>query len=190
MNNLEAVSDAELYRRMCDGDFPKHERDAAFTEIYRRYSPRLYAYCRRIMGDDAAAHDAFQETFVRFFTAADRDRTMTNLPAYLLRIARNVCLNTKRSSHPTVELEDFHMVTRSSPYENDELAELLAHALQLLPVEYREAFVLHEYQGFSYAEIGEMIGVSADVVKVRAFRARQKLRAILAPYFFDRTEES
>jgi RNA polymerase sigma factor (sigma-70 family) len=114
---------------------------------------------------------------------------MTNLPAYLLRIARNVCLNLKRSQHSTIELEEYHLATRDAPYENDELAELLAHALELLPIEYREAFVLHEYDGLSYAEIGELVGVSADVVKVRAFRARQKLRSILAPYFSDRTED-
>jgi RNA polymerase sigma-70 factor (ECF subfamily) len=190
MSRLDALSDAELYARMSDGArYSKRERDAAFAEIYRRHSPRIYAYCRRIMGNDAAADDAFQETLVRFFTSADSTRTMTNLPAYLLRIARNVCLNLKRSQHSTIELEEYHLATRDAPYENDELAELLAHALELLPIEYREAFVLHEYDGLSYAEIGELVGASADVVKVRAFRARQKLRSILAPYFSDRTED-
>ncbi len=190
MKELEALSDAELYVRMCDSArYSKRERDAAFTEIYRRHSPRIYAYCRRIMGDDAAADDAFQEAFMRFFTSADGTRTMTNLPAFLLRIARNVCLNHKRMQHSTIELEDYHAVSRDTPYENDELAELLAHALELLPIEYREAFVLHEYDGLSYGEIAEIVGTSADVVKVRAFRARQKLRKILAPYFTDRTED-
>ncbi|MCS7000586.1 MAG: RNA polymerase sigma factor [Bacteroidota bacterium] len=189
MNKLDHRSDAELYQQMCNTASSKRERDAAFTEIYRRYSPRVYAYCRRILGDDTSAQDAFQETFVRFYTAADVERTMTNLPAYLLRIARNICLNLKRSQRPTVELQDFHAIIPDHPYENNELASLLAHALELLPMEYREAFVLHEYEGFSYAEIGAMTGTSADVIKVRAFRARQKLRKILAPYFSDRTED-
>lgn len=190
MQKLDAVDDAELYRQMCDRSISKRERDAAFAEIYRRYSPRLYAYCRRILGDESAAQDAFQETFVRFFTSAESARTMTNLPAYLLRIARNVCLNMKRSQHQTVELQEFHIVTRENPYENDELAELLAYALNLLSIEYREAFILHEYEGYSYAEISQMTGVSTDVVKIRAFRARQKLRRILAPYFSDRPEDT
>ncbi|GIV54965.1 MAG: RNA polymerase sigma factor [Candidatus Kapaibacterium sp.] len=190
MSDVEALSDAELYTRIGDSTrYSKRERDAAFAEIYRRHSPRIYAYCRRIMGNDASAEDAFQETFMRLFTSADSTRIMTNLPAYLLRIARNVCLNLKRSQHSTVELEEYHAITRETPYENDELAELLAHALELLPIEYREAFVLHEYDGLSYAEIGQLVGTSADVVKVRAFRARQKLRKILAPYFSDRTED-
>ncbi|RMF33854.1 MAG: RNA polymerase sigma factor [Chlorobiota bacterium] len=190
MNDAGALSDAELYVRMSDTErYSKRERDAAFTELYHRHAPRVYAYCRRIMGDDDVAKDAFQEAFLRFYSSADPTRLMTNVPAFLLRIARNVCLNIKRSARPTLELEDYHNITREQPYENDELAELLARALELLPLEYREAFVLHEYEGLSYAEIGAMTGVSADVVKVRAFRARQKLRTILAPYFSDRTED-
>lgn len=133
MRELEALSDAELYRRMCDGELSKRERDAAFTELYHRHAPRVYAYCRRIMGDDDVAKDAFQEAFMRFYSTADPTRTMTNVPAFLLRIARNVCLNIKRSARPTLELEDYHSITREQPYENDELAELLARALELLP---------------------------------------------------------
>jgi RNA polymerase sigma-70 factor (ECF subfamily) len=190
MNDTGALSDAELYVRMCDSErYSKRERDEAFTELYYRHSARIYAYCRRIMGDDELAKDAFQEAFMRFYSSADPSRTMTNLPAYLLRIARNVCLNLKRNARPTIELEDYHHVTSIHPYENDELAELLSHALDLLPIEYREAFVLHEYEGLTYPEIEAITGVSADVVKVRTFRARQKLRKILAPYFSDRTED-
>lgn len=183
MPNLTTLSDTELYVQMCNAARSKRERDAAFAELYRRHSPRVFAYCRRILGDQSAAEDAFQETFMRFFTSAQPDRTMTNLPAYLLRIARNVCLNIKRQDHPTVKLQDYHSITNTEPYEHDELTELLTHALELLPVEYREAFLLHEYEGLSYAEIGAIVGATADVVKMRAFRARQKLRAILAPYF-------
>ena len=82
-------------------------------------------------------------------------------------------------------LEDFHLSYRDVPYEQRELLQLIQASLELLPEDYREAFVLREYNGLSYNEIAEVIGESLDVVKVRIFRAKKKLRDILAPYLAD-----
>jgi RNA polymerase sigma-70 factor (ECF subfamily) len=84
-----------------------------------------------------------------------------------------------------VEVEDFHLSYRDVPYEQRELLQLIQASLELLPEDYREAFVLREYNGLSYNEIAEVIGESLDVVKVRIFRAKKKLRDILAPYLAD-----
>jgi RNA polymerase sigma-70 factor (ECF subfamily) len=154
--------------------------------LYRRYSQRIYTYCRKIIGDSTTAEDLLQETFVKLLESGRQERAIENFPAYLMTIARNLCLSHRaRSKRQFVEVEDFHLASRDVPYEQRELLQLIQASLELLPEDYREAFVLREYNGLSYNEIAEVIGESLDVVKVRIFRAKKKLRDILAPYLAD-----
>jgi RNA polymerase sigma-70 factor (ECF subfamily) len=103
-----------------------------------------------------------------------------------MTIARNMCLTHKtRQTKAYVPVEDFHLTVRDVPYEHKELLQLIHASLELLPEDYREAFVLREYNGLSYQEIAEVIGESLEVVKIRIFRAKKKLRDILAPYLAD-----
>ena len=71
------------------------------------------------------------------------------------------------------------------PAEKTELLKLITTALELLPDDYRESFVLREYDGLSYQEIAEITNSSMATVKIRLFRAKQKIRDILAPYLAD-----
>lgn len=110
---------------------------------------------------------------------------MTNLPAYLLRIARNVCLNEKRAKRSPVSIDDVEIPTYDTPYEKTELLQLISTALELLPLQYREAFVLREYDGMAYAEIADIVGITEETARIRVFRARDKIRQILKPYLVD-----
>jgi RNA polymerase sigma-70 factor (ECF subfamily) len=182
---LANCSDEELFALM--GSPNRQRAEAAFRELYARYSQRVYSYCARILGNRQDAQDVFQETFLRFWQSAQQERTMTNVPAFLLRIARNLCFNFLRDQHPTTEFEEeLHTPpTSSSPehqLERAELSTILHRALAQLPPEYREALVLREQIGLSYAEIAYIVGASESAVKVRVFRAKEKLRQLLAPY--------
>jgi len=180
---VDDTPDLDLYARLA-GD--EATAQAALSTLYRRYSQRVYTYCRKILGDNQIAEDLLQETFVRLFETGKQGRALENFPAYLMTIARNHCLSHRsRSKRQYVEVEDFHLVYRDVPYEQKELLQLIQTTLELLPDDYREAFVLREYNGLSYNEIAEIIGESIDVVKVRIFRAKKKLREILAPYLAD-----
>jgi RNA polymerase sigma-70 factor (ECF subfamily) len=178
--NLEKYDDVRLFEML---SFGGSESEKAFMELYRRYSGRIFAYCRRFLGNREDALDVFQDTFIRFFESAKQERTMTNVPAFLLRIARNLCLNFKRQSRKMTTIEDY---MQYETYENnssrDELMELIKIALAELPDDYREAFILREYEGMTYNEISEFLGISLALVKIRIFRAKQKIREILAPY--------
>ncbi len=175
--------DLELFAKLSEAD---HIAQAALTTLYRRYSQRIYTYCRKILGDNHTAEDILQETFVKLFDSGKKSREVENFPAYLMTISRNLCLSHRsRTKRQFVEIEDFHLVVRDVPYEQKELLQLIQTSLELLPEDYREAFVLREYNGLSYNEISDIIGESLDVVKVRIFRAKKKLRDILAPYLAD-----
>ena len=185
---MESYSDIELFsfiRVGNDGD--RKLSDAAFKELYNRLSPRIYAYCRRVLSDQDVAQDVFQDTFIRFYNSAQQEREMTNVPAFLLRIARNLCLNAKRDggAHHFVEFEDYHSSQRDASMDDKELLNLITKSLDHLPHDYREVFVLREYDGLSYAEIGEIVGCTEATAKIRSFRAKQKIRDVLAPYLQD-----
>jgi RNA polymerase sigma-70 factor (ECF subfamily) len=183
INHPAKMSDIELYAAL---KLEKPSSEKAFAELYARYSPRIFAYCRRILGDYDRAQDAFQETFVKFFNSAQQEREMTNVPAYLLRIARNLCLNMQRSDKGQISLEEYHLPSSyDMSHDKKELLSLITQAMETLPLDYKEAFILREYEGLSYQEIADMTESSLSTVKIRIYRAKQKIRDILAPYIAD-----
>jgi len=180
-NDFEQYDDVELFYLMKSGSGSSEQ---AFKVLYNRYSARIFSYCRKFLGNKEEARDVFQEAFVRFYQSAQEEREMTNVPAFLLKIARNLCVNIKRKDTSTLTFEDY----MSSSYEksdNDELLNLIRMAMELLPIEYKELFILREYEGLTYNEIVNVTGLPLATVKIRLFRARQKIREILAPYLAD-----
>jgi len=177
---FDEYSDTELFYILSEN---KENAESAFTELFNRYSSRVYAYCRRFLGDRDEAQDVFQETFIKFHQSANKDREMTNVPGFLLTIARNLCMNAKRKEKPNVTLEEYMAGDDDSLIsDKDELLELIKKALELLPDDYREAFVLREYDGLTYEEISKLTNTSLTNVKVRIHRAKLKIKDILQPY--------
>lgn len=176
---LQDHSDTELYQIICDGR--RHAEDA-FKELYRRHSPRIYRYCHKILGHREEAEDVFQETFVKFYTSAANYRnSMTNVPAFLFRIARNLSLNRKRNQIYLESLDGLEIgYSPDFGFEREELLALIARAVETLDFDYREAFVLREYEDMPYDQIAELIGSTINTVRSRVFRARQQIRRILS----------
>lgn len=179
--DLSKKGDNELFKELRSGS---QNRESAFGEIYARYNARLFAYILRILGDRGKAEDIFQETFVKLTQCADEDREMTNLPAFMLRIARNLCLKYKRDNrYIFMAVEDLNLSQAAEDFDKKELTSILSRALELLPEEYREALALQTYSEMSYAEIGDFLNIPITTVRNRVVRAKKKLREILAPYF-------
>jgi RNA polymerase sigma-70 factor (ECF subfamily) len=155
--------------------------DKAFAELYNRHSSRIYAYCRRFLGNKEDAQDVFQETFMRFLDSTKHERVMTNVPAFMLKIARNLCVNIKRRDKNPVSFEEY-MVQDDTSDNNNELLKLIKMALEILPDEYKDIFVLREYDGLSYQDISDITELPLSTVKIRIYRAKQKIREILEPY--------
>lgn len=182
----DSLPDAELFYRL-SGE--KEKAETAFAELYARYGGRVYAYCLRFLGNCDDANDVYQETFIRFFKSAQQERVMTNVLGYLLKIARNLCLNYRRNKKQTIAFEEYQVSVPPRTHENAECMTLIRTALDMLPDEYRDPFVLREYEGLSYAEIADVVGASLSNVKIRIFRAKQKIREILAPYIEELNNE-
>ena len=162
-------------------------RDEAFLSLYAKYEAPLLHYCRKMCPDQRIAEDAFQEIWTIVFELRAKRTEVGRFQSLLFRTARNICLNAMRRewvrTRGTVELQSSHAsFTLESQTEQEELRTLISQALAKLPIEQREVFVLHEYSGFSYGDIGILLGKTENGIKTIAFRARVRLRKLIASW--------
>lgn len=182
MKNYGKYSDNELYAFLRE---QKETAEGAFAELYRRHSQKIYAYIIRVLGNTEDTNDIFQEVMLKFFDSARENPILDNVPAFLITITRNLCLNHKRDKKTILRFDDFNVYSNDRSYEHKEMLDLIASSLELLEFDYREAFVLRQYQGFSYKEIAEITGDNIQMVKNKVWRAKEKIKSILEPYLQD-----
>jgi RNA polymerase sigma-70 factor (ECF subfamily) len=169
------MTEAELLERARRGDAD------AVQALYRAHAPRVYAVVRRLAGDDAEAEDWAQETWVQALRALPGFRGEARFGTWLHRIAVNQALQgRRRSSRREREVPLAEHPAR--PRLHDALLERrLERALDTLPPRMREVLVLHDVEGYTHEEIGDLMGVSAGTCKSQLFKARSKLRELLRP---------
>jgi len=176
------AEDRALIERCRKGDL------AAFEEIYRAHSPRLYSLALRMMGNPADAEDMLQEIFLSAHRKLEGFRGDAALGTWLYRLATNQCLDYLRSraaktSQVTGTLDDeIGLADAGSRGIADRtVASIdLERALALLPEGARAAFVLHDVQGLEHREVAEVLGVAEGTSKSQVHKARLKLRALLS----------
>lgn len=176
----EQLEDIELFQLL---KTEKLIAEKAFSELYVRYAPKIYAFCFRFLGNREEAQDIFQETFLRFYERAKNLREATNIYGFLLVIARNLCINHSRDSKYSVVYQDYMSFSNENRLESDEILNLIKSSLEILPNDLKEVFILKEYNGLSYLEIANITGLKINTVRIKLYRAKKKLRSILAPYF-------
>lgn len=161
---------------------------AAFAVLFERHKAGVYRFCLYMLNDAAGADDLYQEVFINFYRACREGKEMTNVRGYLMTAARTRCLNALKSSRRLTSIGDHD----DRGYEPDEtLSDTVEHlraALQRIPPQYREAFLLFELEGYSYVEIGAQLGISHDVIKNRIYRAKQALQNILRALLRDNAD--
>ena len=177
---LNNYSDRELIDYLQNDE--NADKSAAFSVLYSRHSVAVYNYCHRVFGDGYFADDIFQETFIKFIRVIQNKSEIDNVRGYLLRSARNLSINFKRNnSHEFVELDEEQFYQIDNNFEEKELTKLINSALELLPNEHKEAFLLQNTNGMSYQEISNVTEVPISTVRNRIVRAKSKLREILSP---------
>lgn len=153
----------------------------AFHILYHSYANKVYRFCLRMLGDQEQAEDAFQETFMRVYESRETFHG-NNFAAWLFVIARNTCYNYIRSRKEQIPFEETYHAGVAKP-DNIEVGikPQIDKAIASLPLPLREAFILREYEDFSYQQIADSLGVELSLVKVRIHRARILLRKMLKP---------
>jgi len=178
---ISELTDLELCLALAED---KNKSEQAFTEIYNRYSQKLFSFILRMTNNRTDTKDIFQEVLIRFYDSCRKGTKATNILPYLLRIARNLCLNHIRDKKTTVSFDEtLGLLNFELDVEKSDFAEVISIALSNLDVLSREIFVLHHYQNLTFNEISELLGETLATVKSRYYRGKEKLKTFLYPYF-------
>jgi RNA polymerase sigma-70 factor, ECF subfamily len=151
-----------------------------FHELYESYSRDVYRFALYLSGDPALADDVTSETFIRVWSSPEPIRLAT-VKAYLLTIARNLCLMERRRSSRREGLDETIPASGQSALRQvevkDELDRVL-RALQEFPEVDRAALLMRADEGLCYEEIAAALGLPVATVKVKVHRARLRLAKI------------
>jgi RNA polymerase sigma-70 factor (ECF subfamily) len=149
--------------------------------VLRHYRP-VYRMAAALLGDLDEAQDVTQETFARYWS---RTEQISRPRHWLMRVARNGCLDRLRKSGRFVSQDDERTPEPeggrdpSVEYEREELAAALRRHIDTLPEPQRSLVVLFDMQGFSGSECARILGLNENQVKVYLHRARRRLRTTM-----------
>jgi RNA polymerase sigma-70 factor (ECF subfamily) len=171
------ATDQITIRRAVNGD------EAALRAIWAEHAPRIDTVVRRLVGDPDQAADVAQEVWIQIFRALPTWRGDSQFSTWAHRIAVNRTLNALRSmrrfTKTEVEIEeDSAMVEHDG--DRSLLAQTIDEAVQKLSPGARAVFVLHDVEGYTHEEIATELGITSGGSKSQLFKARAKLRRLLA----------
>lgn len=154
------------------------------VEIYDQYSPRIYRYALRLLGDPDVAEDCVAETFSRFLQALKRGGGPTsNLQAYLYRVAHNWVIDYYRNKpvqeQLQPELADEKQENPLAQVTENLQKERVRDALFHLTSEQRQVIMLRFYEDWSHEDIAKLIGKTSQATRALQHRAVEALRRML-----------
>ena len=171
-------TDQITIRRAINGD------ESALRAIWTQHAPRIDALVRRLVGDPDQAADVAQEVWIQIFRALPGYRGDSQFSTWAHRIAVNRTLNALRSLRRVAKAEvDIEEDSFSVEHDGDRsmLAQTIDEAVQKLSPGARHVFVLHDVEGYTHEEIATELGITSGGSKSQLFKARAKLRRLLAP---------
>jgi len=162
------------------------DRDAA-RGLYDAHSRRVHRLVFRLCGgDEEMARDFTQDTFIRVFDKLSSFRGESAFATWVHRIAVTVTLNglrkEKRLKRGADDLDVANDLPAPSINVDPDLRAKLRAAIEALPPGSRASVILHDIEGYTHAEIGEMLGIAEGTSKARLFDARSRLKKALAAY--------
>jgi len=151
--------------------------DRSFERLYRRHVADVYHYALAVLRNPSDAEDVAQTTFLNAYRAYQRGERPQSPQNWLIAIAHNVCRQRfRQSARRPYEVAFEDDVADSIVDDDAPSASDIRHALGHLAFNQRAALVMRELEGRTYAEIGEILGLSVSAVETLIFRARRALR--------------
>ena len=179
----EASLDAVLVQAWQAGD------RSAFERLYERHAERVWRYARYFSGNDEAAGEIVQETFLRVLKYLKSFEGRAKFSTWLFTVVRSVAVSAATRMTREMALTDGSVSTEvvSGALEPPEILaaterrDAVRVAIARLPAPEREALLLYEIEGLSMQDAAEVLGWTTAKVKITVFRARRRLRDFLLP---------
>ena len=174
-------TDITVIRRAIAGD------ERALRALWSQHAPHIDAVVRRLVGDPDLAADVAQEVWIQIFRALPTYRGDSQFGTWAHRIAVNRTLNALRKVRRIAKVEiDVEEDTAAAPddpaaeSERSFMAQSIDQAVQRLSPGARTVFLLHDVEGYTHEEIAQELGITPGGSKSQLFKARAKLRRLLA----------
>jgi len=176
------LSDSAVVRAVSDG------RKEMYAVLVQRYQDILYRHALRMVAEPDEAADIVQASFIRGFERLESCRDPERVGAWLFRINANQCRDyLKDLRRKNVRLDERTALTGDAENpegvaQRGELMNRIKAAIDRLPTDEREAFVLKHIEGLAYKEMAALLGTSIPALKMRVHRARESLQGLLEEY--------
>ncbi|MHC4607491.1 MAG: RNA polymerase sigma factor [Planctomycetota bacterium] len=157
----------------------------AFERFVREFGDRIFRFVGRLVGP-RWAEDLTQEVFLRIHRSVGKYRPTGSFKAWIFTLANNVCIDFLRKRRlETAELPEAQAGPESGPVDAltaVELRDAVLRAVERLPVEQRQVFLLREEAGLAFREIAEVVGCPLNTALGRMHYALLSLRKTLAAF--------
>jgi RNA polymerase sigma factor (sigma-70 family) len=161
-------------------------REDLFDKVYESLYPILFRVAYRITGSSNRAEDLCHEAFIKYWQREAPLPDLEQTKYWLIRVLKNISLNYEKKR--SREQRAYGRLQKNTPqfskptdqeFFREETRSIVQEALNKLPAKMRMVLVLKEYGDLNYKEIAGILGISEGNVKVRAFRARERLAQLL-----------
>ena len=180
------ATDFHTIQRAIEGD------ERALRALWSQHAPHVDAVVRRLVGDADVAEDIAQEVWIQIFRALPSYRGESQFGTWAHRIAVNRTLNALRRTRRLTKIEtdiEEETVTVEHGSERAMLAHSIEAAAAQLSPGARTVFLMHDVEGYTHEEIAAELGITAGGSKSQLFKARAKLRRLLAHLVDGRADE-
>jgi len=144
-----------------------------FTELCRRYYPAMVAIAHSVLGDRHLAEDAAQQAFAKAAVKLPQLKKESRFAGWLAVICRNVAKDMARRTENLRTTDDLSTIADKS--NDDDTTETVREAISKLSASARELIFLRYYDGMSYEQISEVLGISEQAISGRLRRAKKKM---------------
>jgi len=166
-------------------------KELDYTEIYKHYSPKIMRYLNSSFSIEDS-EDMLQEIFIKVYNSLKTFRKESSVNTWIYKIATNSIIDKLKSkkyefhkAQDNLDSVNLHFNNEHfSPVlgkqiEKDEMYDCIRQFIEELTEKNKIVFVLNQYEGFSNAEISDILQISIDSVKIRLHRAKETLKASL-----------
>lgn len=191
--SLNTNSDEQLLKRLSENN---SESQKAFTQLYNKYSAKVWGYCQFKSDTNEKAEELMQDTWLNFYKYATSGKPMSNILPMLLKIALNKSIDYHRSKSSKKNIQIKYLeeneldqivdpISSDFEFESEEMSTIIKFGINYLDEIYKDVITLYWFGNLNYEEIADVLELNTACVRTRLSRAFGYLAKIVKPYIYD-----